>query len=482
MWKNEIYFIKITQEREIIFKCLYKIFPYSLKEICKNFLKLKKKTFPEIFIQFENLEFVGPVPDLKYFLSNADYEEFLTSHKIFNFKKDIIEFCSEEVGIIPIVINFLKLIMKPLKVSTSDVNSIASLSYKIFIKKFNNFNLILRSSPIFDKMHRPSYFGGRCEVYGNAIELEKIYHFDFSGMYGQCMLEKFVFGPYKVYTEIYEVGDIGFYWIRGETLGKYPVLPHKAKFSKKLMFTEGIIDGLYWHEEIIEAIKSGFILKEIKFLIKFEKYDFVFKDFINYFNEVKEKNKFGKVLSKLIINSLYGRLGMMESSEHSHIIRKNLLEFYLKETNVISYKEINNFVLINNEIDFKLKKILSLKKINPFNNVALASIITAKGRVKLLKAQQEVINNGGRLLYSDTDSIIASYKYPVDNQIHGEVSWDTSNEHTRIKKAVFLKPRTYLIEYENGDMSARIHGKSVTHIKSFDDLIEQQNLYKKEIY
>lgn len=185
--------------------------PCSLKEICKNFLNFKKKTFPETFIKFENLEFIGPIPELKYFLSNEDYDEFLLSHKIFNFKSDIINFCSEEALIVQKILSLFKLMLKFLKINILDVNSISSLSYKIFTKKFNNFNLILHSTRIFDKMLRPSYFGGRCEVYGNSREREKIYHFDFSGMYGQCMLQKFPFGTYKVYTQIYEVEDVGFY-------------------------------------------------------------------------------------------------------------------------------------------------------------------------------------------------------------------------------------------------------------------------------
>jgi DNA polymerase elongation subunit (family B) len=64
--------------------------------------------------------------------------------------------------------------------------------------------------------------------------------------------------------------------------------------------------------------------------------------------------------------------------------------------------------------DFNLNNASKFKK-----NVGVAAAITAKARVKLYNAQEDVINNGGRLLYSDTDSIFAAYKTNVLDEKHG---------------------------------------------------------------
>jgi chemotaxis methyl-accepting protein methylase len=42
--------------------------------------------------------------------------------------------------------------------------------------------------------------------------------------------------------------------------------------------------------------------------------------------------------------------------------------------------------------------------------VAYASIISSKARIKLYNSFNDVIKDGGRLLYCDTDSIFAAYK------------------------------------------------------------------------
>lgn len=146
------------------------------------------------------------------------------------------------------------------------------------------------------------------------------------------------------------------------------------------------------------------------------------REFVLYFSELRAAGGKYKAFSKLIINSLYGRLGMSSDNSCSLVIPVEELEFYFKNVSILGYKVINNVALVNAEIDSKLKllkKDIKVRKIK--NNVALAAAITAKARIKLFRAQKSVIENGGRLLYSDTDSIFAAYKSDVINQQHGEV-------------------------------------------------------------
>jgi hypothetical protein len=70
-----------------------------------------------------------------------------------------------------------------------DSLSISSLSLKAFAKNFNHKKVPLKTNKNLDSVMREAYYGGRCEIFGNTTE--KIYHYDFPGMYGLCMKEKY---------------------------------------------------------------------------------------------------------------------------------------------------------------------------------------------------------------------------------------------------------------------------------------------------
>jgi hypothetical protein len=160
-------------------------------------------------------------------------------------------------------------------------------------------------------------------------------------------------------------------------------------------------------------------IKKIEYCIEFENYDYVFEDFIYYFNEIKKKGDDYKTFGKLMINSLYGRLGMREINTDSIIIKKEEYDIYNKKFKILDFTEINDFLLIKIEVSDKYKKEKKIKRTK--NNITIASAITSKARIKLYNAQQDVIKNKGRILYSDTDSIFASYKENVLGKNHGEV-------------------------------------------------------------
>jgi hypothetical protein len=120
-----------------------------------------------------------------------------------------------------------------------------------------------------------------------------------------------------------------------------------------------------------------------------------------------------KTFGKLVINSLYGRMGMSSLKTDSFFINFNDLNNYISKGNVINIKKINTIALIEIESNDTIKT---------KNNVGIASAITSKARIKLYNAQKSVINNKGRLLYSDTDSIFASFKDDIINETHGEIT------------------------------------------------------------
>jgi hypothetical protein len=123
--------------------------------------------------------------------------------------------------------------------------SISSLSLEIFKKKFNKLNLETRLEKKNDKVIREAYFGGRCEVFGNAKKDEKIFHFDFTGMYSEVMKENFCFGKIKIKKNVKKINIPGFYEVtlKSENMD-LPVLPFRNS-EGKLLFPNGRWKGIY---------------------------------------------------------------------------------------------------------------------------------------------------------------------------------------------------------------------------------------------
>jgi hypothetical protein len=166
-------------------------------------------------------------------------------------------------------------------------------------------------------------------------------------------------------------------------------------------------------------MEMGGQVKKINYCIEFEYYDYVFNDFILYFDKIKKRGDDYKTFGKLMINSLYGRLGMKEISTHSLFLNKDEFNYYSKNYKILDFTEVNDFFLTKISICEKFKKNHNIKKTK--NNISIASSITSKARIKLYKAQQSVLKNKGRLLYSDTDSIFASYDKNVLGEKHGDI-------------------------------------------------------------
>jgi len=93
---------------------------------------------------------------------------------------------------------------------------------------------------------------------------------------------------------------------------------------------------------------------------------------------------------------------------------------------------------------------------------------------------KEVIKNEGRILYTDTDSIIAAfdkekYKEKLDVKM-GEVIFRSNDRDTIIEEGVFAMPKTYALRYKDGREIVKIKGFNVR--PSFREFKEK--FYKKE--
>ena len=98
-------------------------------------------------------------------------------------------------------------------------------------------------------------------------------------------------------------------------------------------------------------------------------------------------------------------------------------------------------------ISQKLKKKKKIK-----SNIAISSAITSKSRIKLYNEFSNVINNKGKLLYCDTDSIFATFPI-IENMSATKINFDKN-----IKDAVFIGPKSYGILFNNKEEIIKIKG------------------------
>ena len=478
--KNIYHISFVYLENEIDIKCSYKLFPISLKNYSIFSNNNKKTIFPYLFSSVKNLLYNGPVPEAKYFKNIDERNEYIEINgDIFDFKLKSIEYCFNDVFITKdLIISILNCMSDEYIKIFFKSFSAPSFSYKIFFKNFNKYNITKKLKLEDYTFIKNSFFGGRCEVFGNKKDSEFINFFDFSGMYGQCMLQEFPVGEGTYYTnpksEYYN--KVGFHTIEFISDMSIPVLPYK---NNKLLFCNGTMIGTYWYEEIILFVENGGIIKRIINSYVYDKNEYIFKDFVNHFNEYRSKGGFYKTFGKLIINSLYGGFALKEDDYFTHFTFSELeAESIRFSFNVISQDYIGciyiSKILKDSKSDIVFNK-KEMKWSNKFSirNITYSSIISSKARIKLFNSFKEVEKDGGRILYCDTDSIFASYNMSKRNVSIGEIKWsEVYND------GFFISPKFYGYVNEYNEKILKIKGIKIKDSLIYDEIKEK--FYKGE--
>lgn len=209
-------------------------------------------------------------------------------------------------------------------------------------------------------------------------------------------------------------------------------------------------------------LKNGGLILEIYSSVVFKKEDYIFKDFSDFCIENRSKSQLNKILWKLIPNSFIGRLGLKGDYEKTIILKDN--EYDPFEYDVISDKKINNQWLVT----------IRCKEMNKTsNNVIYPAIITSKARIVWWTNAVEIIKNGGRLLYCDTDSMFVSFRRNVIGEKHGSIEWIDNEKDTIIEKACFAGNKAYALV---------VNGKTTIKIKGIKDNTMNFNEFEKKFY
>lgn len=426
------------KSKDYIFRCSYKLMPFRLEDFYPRITSRNKMYFP-----YEALKSWSPESTC------SSYKNIPSEYFNWSLKAYLGEYAKNDCLMLKeALVNFFESLRGVGIPFNKRALTCGSIAMAFFIKEYNTIKLDLDKSLC--SVLRNAYYGGRCEVFGNARDHEKVLHFDFKGMYQQCMLEVLPSGGFKYSSDCEDISKPGFYCISLDACADIPVLPQR---KDKLYFLDGNLTGWYWHEEIKLALEVSNVRSfKIVHALLSEENTPALKDFIQRLSIIREKGLILKDLGKLLINSFYGRLGLDDEF--------NLIELNLASDTLDEYGEFGDLFLSK-------RKVKSAAK----TNVAVAAAITAKARIKLYRAFQEVQRAGGRILYCDTDSVFAAFDKNADvtgRMLGNYVNFDTTKADTILRDSVFILPKTYGIVLKDNAHIIKIKGVSVKELNVTD--------------
>jgi DNA polymerase type B, organellar and viral len=435
----------------------------SLDKLGKSFnIEISKGIFP-YFIS--DINYKGDFPAYEFFnkekISVREYEEEAKKFKKtpWDFKMESIKYClNDSVLLRKILLEFNNFIFNSFNIDISKYPTIPSLAFAIFRSRYlkeNEIGLIPVNSKIYKNI-RQSYTGGSTDMFiPKNPEGVKIYAYDVNALYPFVMKEfAYPIGD-PSYIEIpLERSDLtlnlslfGFFYSEIEAPNNlsHPIIQIHHPINKRTVSPLGNFSGWFFSEELKNALNFGYKIRISKGYI-FEK-GFIFKDWVTDLYNLRtkyEKSHPMNYISKILLNSLYGRFGMGELSGRSEIVSKKEFNSFTEEDkiDILDTIELGKNILIQYREKLILDEELGDSRELSNINIAIASAVTAYARIHM----SEFKNNPNlpNLYYSDTDSLYFDGPLPdsfISPTILGKLKlegvWD---------QALFLAPKVYALK------------------------------------
>lgn len=468
----------------------------SLKNLAICFgVETQKSFFPYTFVNENNLNYIGNVPDLKYFdkVSKKDYNKYFEQYfNNWNLKEETEKYnIIDCVSLYEIIIKFNNMIFDLFKINIHKYPTLSSLAFAIFRTHFLKKDEIPQLSGQIAKDIRQSYTGGAVDMYiPTNEENTKIYAYDVNSLYPAQMENNFM----PIGRPIFFKGDVrisdpnafGFFYckiIAPDNL-EHPILQTHVKIGND---TRTIAPLGEWYDilfspEMDNAIKYRYRF-EILWGYKFQ-HKILFKNYVQCLYNLRSKFDKSNPLNytaKLLLNSLYGRFGMIDSFPDITILNseKSYSKFMKDHAEeVMKIVELGDKILIqhrSNEKDQQTELYGNLETHNV--SIVIAAAITAYARIHMSQFKN---NSNYNLYYSDTDSIYIDKplnKSLVNNKVLGLMKLENV-----LNKAIFLAPKMYYFETIEGDIVYKVkglkHEVELTKL-DFENLLIKQSILEK---
>lgn len=306
----------------------------------------------------------------------------------------------------------------------------------------------------FDIIGRESYAGGRTQVLGEPTRIySNVLCFDANSLYPSVMLNNPYPSPVKHFREPPSRWKLHQLISKSERLVIAKVLLNGQNSSSQFLpaidetgrrdYQNNMYYGYLCQPEIVAALDRGWVLENVEELYSFQS-EFIFKDFVNFFYDLrlkyKKNNDPREVIVKLILNSLYGKFGQKDYCKRVENIKE--IDHITQFTDWEGIYEIKNW---NNHQGVYL---LEMKPSQICENAfsPIAAFVTSYGRVKLLEAIEAT-----DAIYCDTDSIFTQKSFEEISKILdiGDELGEWKQEGEMIPNFVPWEPKVYQMLDEN---------------------------------
>nr|AFN42484.1 DNA polymerase B 2 [Rhizophagus irregularis] len=478
---------------QLTIKDSIRLLPGALGKLARDWkVETQKEHFPHYFYAYDlpsTIKYEGPLPPYVYFepkrTSQADYEilaeQFKDNWSFLEVSRTYI--LGDVKALYQIMIAFFEAITSKFSIDPLSVVSAPSTAFKIW--RTVQLPLLLKDNlKVFDLSHnldaqlRESYCGGIVDVYRPHL-IGEGYYYDVNSLYPTAMIRPMPVGlPKSVNLTVEQFLEGNFFgFVEATVLAPAPsthagyigLLP--IKLQGKLICPGGTFSGLFFSEELRFALANGYKLLEIGLGFEFERGENCFKDLITQLNRMKIEAQLNnqptiRNISKLLMNSMYGRFGMHPSLTNTSIWTQTQINSITNGWLIQSQIQFGELSLVTTILNKEwilenLGKEVLLKhlvKMGNNTNVAIASAVTAYSRMIINGFKLEALKLGRDIYYSDTDSLVLNGPLP-EELISSTVLGKLKLEY-KFKEGLFITPKIYCLELEDGKLITKCKGYS----------------------
>jgi len=417
------------------------LLPGSLNNLSKSFkIDTPKEIFPRKLFEKETFlaDYISDSVPLyeKYFnlgeVSLNDYNNYCKQFegKRWSLKDETLKYVDIDcIALHQILIKFGNIIYDRWGIDIKHTPTLPALCFKIYRSRYMPKDTIPIITGIPYRDIKQSYTGGSTDMY--IPYGENIWCYDVNSLYPTAMKQyKYPTGKFISFNntnnlKFDELENLlqrklfGFLEVEVNCPDnlKHPILQirREVKNNLRTFSPSGTFTGWFHSEELLEAMKLGYKVNIISGYL-FEEAE-IFNDYIDDLYQIKmdadrNKDQVWRLISKNLMNSLYGRFGMNQYLNNNTVIDKDDLQL----ENLFDKTEIEDVI----ELDQKLLIQYLPEEFNSYSyqenleidiSVIIASSVTAYSRIIMSKYKN---NDDYNLHYTDTDSLYLSFKNDLD--------------------------------------------------------------------
>ena len=380
------------------------------------------------------------------------------------------------LSLVEILLKFSKIVYEEYGLNITKFKTVSALSLQIYLSNFydDKYDIKLIKGSL-EKEIRKGYYGGLVHLNCEGKRINRGYLYDMNSQYPAAMLNDMPVGDPVISNDTNLENYFGFCYaniIPPKNLDVL-IIPHR-KENGEIEQPSNQFSGLYFSELLKSAIKYGYKV-EVKGGIKFERGIGVFNEFVEniYSKRLQAKlegNNVLQIVNKLILNSLYGRMGMRNIENKTVIVDKDKAEILVKNKNILFIAELNEKVIMkyNNNIDSEIVKFIkefksSDSQINSLagitkvrgvsSSVAIAAAITAYAQINMMKFKNIP---GNKCLYSDTDSVLLEQPL-TEEHVDSKKLGFMKLEHV-VTEGYFISKKLYAFKNNKGESIMKSKG------------------------